>query len=214
MRQLKSSDYLRVFTLLVFGISGCKLADGPTADKGVAPAKPVSGEQAMALAATSNREAEKELVGLAPEEVVRRYLDLDKSGAYLTEGGRIEIARLTDGPPESNQVVFTTHIIRSYRIVASKIKGDSAEVSVEYDNVGFVEEQFYKFTAQPMPTRFGFELKKNIGGVWFVSEFPAPNMSVETVIQHLEKIASTAHNPKYFRDLVRQVREAAKPPKK
>jgi uncharacterized protein YozE (UPF0346 family) len=131
-------------------------------------------------------------------------------GAYLTEDGRLKIARLTDAPPESNQVVFTTHIIKDYRIVESKVAADLAKVTVEYESVGVIAEDFYKFTVHQRQDRFDFELKKSSEGIWRVSNYPAPNMAVETVTRYLEQVARTAHNPKYFREVAARIREAAK----
>lgn len=150
----------------------------------------------------------------SPKEIVERYLELDAKGKYLTQEGRAEMARLAGGPPESNQVVFTTHVISGYRILSSKIVSDTATVIVEYDDVGSIVEDFYKFNSRRRKSKFNFKLQKNPQSIWEISSYPAPNMSVDTVAQHLEEVAREAHNPKYFQNLIQRIREAAKQPLK
>lgn len=146
----------------------------------------------------------------SPADVVLRYLEMDSKGYELTDEGREAIAWLTIGPPESAQVVITTHVILGYKILGSRIHGDTATVDVGYDYVGVLTEDFYEF--EPRGKNFNFEFKLNkVGNTgWKIAIGPAPMMSVEAVISHLKELEKTYPSEVKYKMAIKIIGETAK----
>ena len=146
----------------------------------------------------------------SPADVVRSYVDLAAHGAHFNDKGRLELAcLLTEGPPENEEVVFTTHIITGYRIVRSDVGKTEAHVLVEFDGVGFMLEDFYKFSPHRGKFTVNVQLKKAPMANWKIATPTGPCMSVETALDHLAQIKHEAHNPAYFENVIRDIHKAA-----
>jgi len=148
-----------------------------------------------------------------PSEIVRRYLALAASGAHFTNKGRLELARLANSISDNEESVFTTHVISSFRIVSTDCKAETATVTVEFDDIGTLVNDFYEFKPNKKSSRFIIRLKKSSGSGWRITNGPAPTMYEKTVIAHLEQLERHARevggNPKHYRNLIGEVRSAA-----
>jgi hypothetical protein len=87
-----------------------------------------------------------------------------------------------------------------------------AEASVEYDEVGWLDENFFKFRKERKKTIVKFQLEKKEAIGWIVCSYgwDSPHIYWQSAVKHLENIAQTAYNPDYFRGLAREIETTAK----
>lgn len=147
----------------------------------------------------------------AAQQVVERYLELSANGAWLTYDGRIQIGHLTDWTPGEHNLM-SIRIISSYRVLGATSRGNSAEVIVEFDDVGWLIEDFYKFGAERRKSSSVFRLAIKKEGAWQIVEPDSPFILWPIIVKYLNRIAPNMANPAYFRELADSVAGAAKQP--
>ncbi len=141
--------------------------------------------------------------------VVERYLKLSADGAWLTYDGRVQIGQLTEWTP-NEQHMMSIHVISSYRVISARSEGNAAEIIVEFDGVGWLVEDFYKFETERNKFRSFFRLAKKENGAWQIVQPEGPAIHWSPLVKYVEKIAPNMGNPAYFHTLAKQIADAAK----
>lgn len=132
-----------------------------------------------------------------------------KEGATdLTDEGRNRLEEMTHDVT-NEQVTIVTHVITGFTVVRSAIHDRSAVVTVEYDVIGSIVDDFYEFKPKYHKFRFDFTLSKEHNDKWVIRDYPAPLMGWKTVTQHLKELHQTAYEPAYLDKAMQEITRAA-----
>jgi hypothetical protein len=149
-----------------------------------------------------------------PIDMVKRYLQLSAEGAHLTSEGRLKLAKAGNTIPDGEESTITTHVIASFRILSASVEHNTARVSVKFQDIGTLSNDFYDFQPTKQCSNFDFLLEKTANGRWHIVRGPAPTMYASTVLRHLQEIERHASevggNPEHYRHLVAEIEATAK----
>jgi hypothetical protein len=146
-------------------------------------------------------------------EAVRNFLLLATGDGWLSQSGRAEIGRLMGhSGGDGDSVLHMVTVIKKFQVLGTDVSEGSARVGVEYDELGFLDENFYKWVNKRRKTRVEFLLKKEQRGSWIVVSYgwDGPHIFWKNAAGHLETMSKTANDPDYFRSVAKQVEVAAK----
>ena len=123
-----------------------------------------------------------------PENVLKRFCELDVEGRQLTPEGRQEIAKLFVAPttPQPNIIV----VVRDFVISPPALNGRQAEFYVEYLTLGRLELSGATFTRlPPLKVRAGFDLVVSDDGMWRIGGAPPePHLNVASAIRYATQL--------------------------
>lgn len=117
------------------------------------------------------------------QAVLEEYLELDANGAWLTKNGRKKLSMLMTSEIHLVHEI-SPYIIRSYRIVSTSIKKNTATIYVEYDLIGETEN-FITFEKYNTCVTKEFELVKE-GRYWRIKSYMPPYMDWKVVIKQIK----------------------------
>jgi len=150
------------------------------------------------------------------KETVGNFLKLATNDAWLTEQGREKLGNLMGseyGP--TNMYLVVVVLISGYHIGEIISTEKTAEVAVAYEEIGRLDEDFYKFKERKRKSVVKFILAKNDQGIWRITSFgyDSPHIHWSNAVKHLEKLYHSAPDPQY-RKIAQQIIATTKQPGK
>lgn len=142
--------------------------------------------------------ATSKVVGKHPsEKTLIKYLELDTGGAQLTTVGRVKLSKLTiDVFHEQSTIV--THVITGYKIAEKNIKENEAIYFVDFEYIGVMAEDFYKFKPRIKTETIKIILVSDKNGEWIIQTGLPPIMKADVVLDYLEQIRQGAYKKSHY----------------
>ncbi len=197
IRRVPCGEFLVVLCVVVTASIG--------ADTSLATAAGLDHNDAVAESGNQEKKAQA-------RKVAERFLVLATGDGWLSDAGRVEIGRLTGYPHAYGEaMIHSVTVILGYQILDTTVSGRTAVVTVEYDELGRLEDIFYKFKERRRKNRVSLTLESVNKGSWTLRDFgwSSPHIHWTSAMKHLEREAETAYNKTYFLRLAKEVEKAA-----
>lgn len=149
-----------------------------------------------------------------PESVVKQYCQKDFDGARTSSKTYSQMEHLFLWPDEPGWDTVT--VVKSYRIIASKLRGNIAVVTVEYQSLGEIAAWEFREENKSERVKFTLELgskewvwKKDEPVLaasklaWRITDpIMQPHISIPYAIKHFTWLVQTQHDPDHQLDKV------------
>lgn len=138
----------------------------------------------LSLFAASECKADgKNMYPATPEDVVRKFCQLDAEGMWLQGDTMLEVEKLVTWYDAGAEVMY---IIDSFKVGKATIYGDKASVPVDYKTIGSTDSFEFSEPSPKWKNPYTYELIKK-GGIWKIdSPISAPHVHWKTAIVYLK----------------------------